>query len=179
MIRDDDELSARFFPPDRLITADVAVVLGANDPMRPAERAVALYRNGHARELLFSGGFNGRLGGTEAEEMAAVARAAGVPNDAILIEPQARHTDENLQFARAMISKSSAILLVTIQFHLCRALIAARKHFPDAVEIGWTCYPSLHYDSTNWSRSPRGRADVESEIRKIGLYYGAATDAVR
>ena len=173
-----EQINARFFPPDRLIAADVAVVLGGNDPFRPAERAVRLYLDGQVRQLLFTGGFNPRLGANEADEMARFAQAAGVPDEAILIEPCASNTDENLQFSRTMLGTPSAVLLVAIHFHVARALLAARKHFPPSVDIGWTCYPSRYHRSADWASSPKGRTDVESETRKIALYYGAVPDQV-
>jgi uncharacterized SAM-binding protein YcdF (DUF218 family) len=174
---DIDLVSECFFLPDAPVDADAALVFGMNDWRRPTARAVALYRTGQARKLLFTGGFNAKIGATEAEEMAAFARDCGVPESDILVEPRARHTGENVQFARDIIEAAfgpgaaPSLMLVTIHYHLRRALIAARKYFPPPVKIGWSCYPSRHYSASDWFETPQGRAAVESEIGKIEKYY--------
>jgi len=60
--------------------------------------AVAEWRRGAAPLLLFSGGAaHNRV--VEARVMAEVARRLGVPPGAIIVEPRARHTVENLEYA--------------------------------------------------------------------------------
>ncbi len=166
-----------FFLDDAPIDADVAIVLGMNQWWRPARLAVDLYRAGRVGRLLFTGGHNRRIDACEAAEMAAFARREQVPEPAILVEPCAAHTDDNLRFARQLLDaqiKAGAlrsVMLVTIHFHLRRTVLAARRHLPAGVKIGWASYPSLHYASSDWHRSERGRADVVSEIGKIATYY--------
>jgi uncharacterized SAM-binding protein YcdF (DUF218 family) len=67
-----------------------------------------------------------------------------------------------------------SILLVTIHYHIRRAIIAARRHFPSSIEIGWVCYPSRHYSSSNWRYSAHGREHVRSEVSKIEKYYAVS-----
>jgi uncharacterized SAM-binding protein YcdF (DUF218 family) len=168
------------FVPDNFLDADVAIVLGMSDWRRPVMRAVELYREGHVRRLLFTGGYNSKIKATEATEMAALATACRVPEANILVEPRAAHTDQNMTFSRELLdariglAELRSILLVTIHYHSRRAIIAARRHFPTSIEIGWVCYPSKHYSSSNWRYSPHGREHVLSEVSKIEKYYAVS-----
>ncbi|MGE0845704.1 MAG: YdcF family protein [Flavobacteriaceae bacterium] len=167
-----------FFPPDRRLRADVAIVFGMSAPERPVERAVELFNAGIVRRLLFTGGYNERLGRAEADEMAVLANGQGVPAEAILIEDRARNTEENIELSCRLLEDRwgaagvGSVMLLTIHYHLRRAHLAARRRIPEDVALGWTCYPSLHYTSRNWFEVERGRRDVTSEIEKIERYYG-------
>ena len=171
-----------FFPSDRRETAEVAIVFGMNDPRRPVEHAVEAFRGGLVQRLLFTGGYNERLRRTEAEVMAELACGFGVPDKAILIEDQARNTEENIVLSQRLLqdetsgSEVSSIMLLTIHYHLRRAILAARRHVPPGVELSWTSYPSAHYSSRNWYETERGCHDVLTEIGKIERYYGLALD---
>jgi len=174
------QVSKYIFVPDNFLDADVAVVLGMSDWRRPVMRAVELHREGRAKRLLFTGGYNSKIKATEAIEMAALARASGVPGANILVEPGAAHTDQNMSFSRELLDANidlaelRSILLVTIHYHVRRAIIAARRHFPRSIEIGWVSYPSRHYSSSDWRSSHHGRENVASEVSKIEKYYAVS-----
>ncbi|KAH8900288.1 DUF218-domain-containing protein [Thozetella sp. PMI_491] len=74
---------------------------------RVAHRAAELYLAGLAPLLIFSGGVGalteGRFAVPEAEEFAAIARARGVPDTAILVEPRSTNTGENVRFTHALL----------------------------------------------------------------------------
>jgi len=170
-------ITRRFFLPDASLKADVAIVFGMNDWRRPTARAIEIYQAGQAQKLLFTGGYNARLCVVEAREMAAYARAQGVSESDILVEPEAVHTDDNVLFSRNLIEARfgrdavRSVLMVTIHYHLARTLIAARRYFAGDVQIGWATYPSLYYSGADWHKIERGRRDVEAEIGKIEKYY--------
>lgn len=88
--------------------AEIILVFGSND-LRVADHAACLFMEGFAPWLLFSGA-RGRMTQaweeTEAEAMARVARDAGVPASAILIENRATHTGENIRFSRDLLVAS-------------------------------------------------------------------------
>jgi uncharacterized SAM-binding protein YcdF (DUF218 family) len=90
-----------------LAPADGILVFGSND-LRVAEHAAELFHLGLAPWVLFSGG-RGRMTmnwpETEAEAMARVARDRGVPESAVLIEPAASHTGENIRFSRELLAR--------------------------------------------------------------------------
>lgn len=176
---DVDMLSRCFFPPERRIAADVAIVFGMNAPERPVAHAVAAFNAGLARRLLFTGGYNRRLGCAEGPEMARQAIANGVPAEAVLVEDQALHTEQNVEFACRLLENErggrpgvGSVLILTIEYHLRRACLAARRRLPEDVDLGWTCYPSRHYGASNWFEVARGRTDVLGELARIERYYG-------
>lgn len=177
---DTDLIGSCLFLEDNLIEADVAIVFGMNDWQRPAERAIELYRSGKARFLLFTGGFNSNLGECEAVAMSDFARKAGLPDRAILMESRAAHTEENMLFSKEILETHPELrelrsaILVTIHYHLRRAILAARRHLPAPVELGWTTYPSRHYSASDWYKSARGRSNATSEVAKIGKYYAVS-----
>ena len=93
---------------ETISTADIILVFGSND-LRVAEHAASLFLHGLAPSILFSGA-RGRMTQawpeTEAETMAQVAREAGVPESAILIENRATNTGENIRFSRELLARS-------------------------------------------------------------------------
>ncbi|MBV9773357.1 MAG: YdcF family protein, partial [Gemmatimonadetes bacterium] len=122
--------------------ADAVVVLGGGvgpDGVLPTvarnrvERAVQLFEAGIAPRLILSG----RCGltdpepaVTEAAAMAAYARELGLPDDALLLEDEAKDTLGNAYFVRARFLEPngwSSIRVVTSDFHLSRAAWVFRK----------------------------------------------------
>jgi uncharacterized SAM-binding protein YcdF (DUF218 family) len=81
---------------------------------RRVRAAVDAFREGAAPLLLFSGGaVHNKI--VEAQVMADFARSLGVPDGAMLVEPRARHTTENLQYAAYLLlpRDRKRILLIT------------------------------------------------------------------
>lgn len=115
---------------DGLVRADVIVVLGAaqaNGQPLPVfrgrlEHAVALYHQGHARYMLFTGGKQPRDQYTEAEAGRMYALQNGVPDSAILLEDRGRTTLQSMRAcARIMREhKLQRAILVSDPFHAFR-----------------------------------------------------------
>ena len=124
---------------DRVLTQDQAaeldcdciLVLGAaiweNDTPCPMladrlDQAIALYHLGASEVLLMSGDEADR----ETTVMRDYALAAGVPEDAIVLDPEGYSTFESVQRAKEVFGERN-ILLVTQGYHLYRALYIARQ----------------------------------------------------
>ena len=113
--------------------ADALIVLGAQVHRngRPSaalrgrvQRAVALYHAGFAPRLVVTGGV-GEAGIAEASVMQALAVAGGVPERAIVIEPQATRTLESAR-AIGMIGRQAGwrrVIIVSDPFHLWRTAL--------------------------------------------------------
>jgi uncharacterized SAM-binding protein YcdF (DUF218 family) len=86
---------------------------------RRVDGAVALWRAGLASRIVVSG---------RGEAEAGVARAlrAGVPAAALLAEPHARNTRENIQLSRSLLAEST-FWIVSDDWHLPRACLIARR----------------------------------------------------
>jgi uncharacterized SAM-binding protein YcdF (DUF218 family) len=163
----------------QLERVDAIVVLGA--PLRPdgtltavlAERVsagVELWRRGVASLLCMTGGVTRESAVAEACAMAAVARAAGVPEEALLVEAVSRNTYENARLlAEELLPRGlDHVVLVTQPFHLRRA----RLHF---VRAGFRAAGHVIADSVQL-RSARGLGwilrEYPSLLRDALLYLG-------
>ncbi|EKF9124036.1 YdcF family protein [Vibrio cholerae] len=122
--------------------ADLILVLGSND-VRVAEHAAKLYHQGLAPYVLFSGGFGrftqGVFNHSEAETFAAIAKDAGVPEHAILLETQSTNSGENLHFSHQLLVQQAwpakRILLVQKPYMERRAYATFMQQWPESVEI--------------------------------------------
>jgi uncharacterized SAM-binding protein YcdF (DUF218 family) len=140
-----DQRSAR----SDLRQADVILVLGSavwpNEQPSPSlrartERAIELYQEGYAPYLLLSGGL-GRYPPEEAEVMRRLVVAAGLPEQALILDQEARSTQESIANARATLKEEGwqTALIVSDPFHIQRALLMAD-------DAGFEAYgvPALH-----------------------------------
>ncbi|MGB3312028.1 MAG: YdcF family protein [Nodosilinea sp.] len=97
-----------------------------------------LYLAGKAPLLVFSGGRitwgQGQIR-SEAEDMAELAAALGVPNRAMLMEPDSLNTFENATYTQVLLADRGIkrILLVTSAMHMPRALAIFRKQGFEAI----------------------------------------------
>lgn len=106
-------------------------------------RAVELYRSGIAPRIILSG----RCGlhdpdplVTEAAAMAAYARERGIPDEALLLEEEARDTLGNAYFTRELFLAPNgwrSIRVVTSDFHLSRAAWVFRKILGPAYDFSF------------------------------------------
>ena len=109
----------------KLVKADVILVLGGRDT-RVAEYAATLYLEGWASLILFAGSGSvhnhkrGReqfVGSTEADVFANIARAVGVPDNAILIENKSQNTGENFMFSMRLLHERGIDAKIIIAIH--------------------------------------------------------------
>ncbi|MFH9416222.1 YdcF family protein [Streptomyces rochei] len=119
----------------------VAVGLGSHD-LGVADTAVILYKRGMAPLLLFTGATSPttreRMPRGEAVHYQERAVELGVPSTAILVEPRARNTGENIRFSRELLEKEgievASVLLISKPYEERRAYATARKLWP-TVEV--------------------------------------------
>lgn len=147
--------------PGEPVAADVMLVLGTND-LRVADYAAQLYHEGFAPLLICTGGVahTQDLLATgwhrpEAEVFAERCQELGVPELALLIEPEARNTAENFRFSRALLHrgalKPERLLVVVKPFMQRRAMAHHAVEWPEvpATTASWPgtfaqyCTPEL------------------------------------
>lgn len=97
-----------------------------------------LYLAGKAPLLVFSGGritWGEGQSRSEAEDMAELAAALGVPSSAMLIEPDSLNTFENATYTQVLLADRDIerILLVTSAMHMPRALAIFKKQGFEAI----------------------------------------------
>ncbi|MEV0962485.1 YdcF family protein [Streptomyces sp. NPDC059017] len=119
----------------------VAIGLGSHD-LGVADTTADLYHRGFAPLIVFTGATSrttrDRMPRGEAEHYRERVLELGVPADAILVDPNARNTGENIRFSRALLAERgidvSSVLLVSKPYEERRAYATARKLWPE-VEI--------------------------------------------
>ncbi|MGW1711213.1 YdcF family protein [Streptomyces sp. NPDC002206] len=119
----------------------VGIGLGSHD-LGVADVTANLYRRGMFPLIVFTGATSrttrDRMPRGEAEHYRERALELGVPASAILVEPKARNTGENIDFARGLLAERgidvSSVLLVSKPYEERRAYATARRLWPE-VEI--------------------------------------------
>lgn len=109
---------------------------------RPSERlrrrvalGIGLYRKGAASLMVMSGGGAGTV--AEATVMRDLAREAGVPDAALLLEPESCNTFENAAHTARLLREmnKTRIVLVSDRAHLPRAARMFRRAGIEVVEV--------------------------------------------
>jgi uncharacterized SAM-binding protein YcdF (DUF218 family) len=124
-------------------------------------QAARLFHRGLAPRIIVTGGsFLAEHGGpptTEAEAMRAFLLDLGVPAEAILDEPKALNTIDNIRNVRAMVG-DGRVALVTSAYHMPRALqLAGRaKLNVGAFPFDYKATPSVRLPWDNWLPSVDG-----------------------
>ena len=153
--------------------ADVILVLGsavwANEQPSPSlrartERAIELYQEGYAPYLLLSGGL-GRHPPEEAEVMRRLATAAGVPEEALVLDKEAHSTRESIEKAREIMQREGweTAIFVSDPFHMQRSLLMAR-------DVGIQAYGSPALDSPTYTLPARRGFYTSREVLALWWY---------
>ncbi|MGW7385183.1 YdcF family protein [Streptomyces sp. NPDC054794] len=116
----------------------VAIGLGSHD-LGVADTAVDLYKRGLVPLLVFTGATSpttrARMPRGEAVHYRERALELGVPSSAVLVEPRARNTAENIRFSKAVLEEAgadvSSVLLISKPYEERRAYATARKEWPE------------------------------------------------
>ncbi|MGW0625983.1 YdcF family protein [Streptomyces sp. NPDC002758] len=129
----------------------VAIGLGSHD-LGVADTTADLYHRGMAPLIVFTGATSRttheRMPRGEAEHYRKRAIELGVPESAILVEPNARNTGENIRFSRALLEERhvpvSSVLLVSKPYEERRAYATARKLWPDVEWVSASTPMTFH-----------------------------------
>ena len=125
-------------------SAETALLLGGR-PARAVERALAaarLYQEGRVNVIVASGGVEWDYQGeriSEARLMDRILRREGVPEEAIILENEARTTIENMIYGTLQISRRydnflDRVIIVTSVSHMKRSLALAKALLPRNID---------------------------------------------
>lgn len=138
-----------------LTPADCIFVMCSND-LRVAEYAAKLYHQKLAPLIIFSGGegrfTDGLFDKSEAETFAEIAKLAGVPNEAILVETKSSNSGENVRFTEQLLRekemKCESLILVQKPFMERRAIATFEKQWQSPysqLQVTSTAHPFFEY----------------------------------
>jgi len=155
---------------DPLAKADAIVAISGDTGAR-AESAIALWKQGYAPVLIFSGGSSDPESVASAELMKRTAVAAGIPANAIVVEGTSATTEENAERV-AMLMKTAGLrsaILVTSPYHQRRAAILFEREF-DRSGLSFRNHPAddPDWDATLWWTSEPSRSLTLVELAKLG-----------
>ena len=161
----------------QLEKADCILVLGSHDT-RVAERGAELYLQGWAPVILFSGGLGNVTKGiwteTEADKFAAIARRAGVPYNAILVENKSTNTGENIVFSRQLLAEKQldpdTFIVVQKPYMERRSFATFKKHWPDKRLV--VTSPQIAFDAYANEEIPTERVIniMVGDLQRIKIY---------
>jgi len=155
---------------DPLAHADAIVAISGDTGAR-AESAIALWKQGYAPVLIFSGGSSDPESVASAELMKRTAVAAGVPGNAIVVEGTSATTEENAQRV-AELMKSAGLhsaILVTSPYHQRRAALLFEREFV-RLSLSFRNHPAddPDWDATFWWTREPSRTLTLVELAKLG-----------
>jgi uncharacterized SAM-binding protein YcdF (DUF218 family) len=164
---------------DPLAKADAIVAISGDTGAR-AETAIALWKQGYAPLLIFSGGSSDPESVASAELMKRAAVSAGVPPNAILVEGESATTEENAQkVAELMRSRAlRSAILVTSPYHQRRAAMLFEREFGRGTLV-LVNHPAVDpvWDANLWWTRDPARTLTLIELAKLGaLVVGQRPD---
>jgi len=161
--------------PDDGGRGDVALLLGSNlrYVMPRVEAAARLYLDGRVKYVMPSGGVEWELDGeriSEALYMKRLLLEMGVPEDAILLENEARTTKENMiygtlqMYRQLKLENVHKVYIVSSELHMRRALPFARNLLPRSIEVAPYAARNGVEARVNWNKSVANRARTERSL---------------
>ena len=157
------------------VYAEVAILLGAPVSRMPerVRGAAKLYFEGRVKYIIPSGGVEweteeGMI--SEALFMTKMLKELGVPDEAIIVEDEARTTRENMLYStiqmcrKIKLSKINRVIIVTSPSHVRRSLIHANMLLPRSVEISGYAVESETDSKETWFNHSESVEFVEKEI---------------
>ncbi len=136
-------------------------------------KAVELYKAGWAKQIIFSSGYIYTV--QEPKIMRALAISEGVPDQAILLDTNARNTVENVRNVREILDAHGwkRILLVSSPYHMRRASLVYRKADPERQVTYVPVSPSHFYTrrTESWGGRQVAWEQLDAWIHELGAIF--------
>lgn len=157
-------------PLEPLQRSDAIVVISGDEALARYRDGVRLYRAGWALRLIFSGAtWDGTH--SNAEVMRTLALEDGVPDSAILVDPEGGDTYGNAVNTRDLMvaHELKSAILVTSPYHLQRATLTFRGVFEGTgIRVIGRSAPDGEWRKTSWWMQPDTRSLTVRELEKLG-----------
>ena len=154
----------------KCIQADAIVVVSGGDTDARADQGIALFKNGWARRLIFSGAAVDKSGPSNAKAMETRALAAGVSAEAILLDEKSATTNENAENVIKIAHQNGykSLIVVSSGYHVRRVLMEFQRS-----NSGLTILTHPVTQDKDWGRfwwtTPRGWSLAGSELVKDAI----------
>ncbi len=164
-------------PQNKLVRSDVIVAISGGETAARTEEAVKLYQEGWAPHIIFSGAALDPNSPSNAAAMAAAARKAGVPAEAIALDEAAANTRQNAAGVAAIVNRQGykSVILVTSPYHQRRAYVTFHRALGPALTITNHSSFDENWRRSHWWATPYSRNLTFSELQKV--LFELASDA--
>jgi uncharacterized SAM-binding protein YcdF (DUF218 family) len=154
------------------VAADAIVVVSGGDTNARTDEGIALFNNGWANEIVFSGAAQDKTGPSNAAAMRDRAILAGIPAMAIFVEESSETTAENAQNTQTIFEQNEyeTVILVTSGYHERRATLEFEKESAGITVLNHPVLSDKDW-SLWWWATPRGWWLAGGEIAKITAFY--------
>lgn len=160
-------------------SAPVAILLGG--PMKymdaRARAAFELYEAGRVEVIVSTGCASFKRPEeswiTQAQYMANLLMKWGVPQEAIILEPEARTTVENMLYSQIQINRrfgdcqTRDVIIVTCRPHLRRSKLTAQIYLPSCINVYGYPAKDERVDSKNWMNDEKMRISIPKNVRLL------------
>lgn len=162
------------------VPTDVGFILGVNSPgiqKSLAKKATSFQLKKYFNKIILSGAplvHGANI--SEADELADFMRKSGVANDALVFEPNATNTQENVEFARDLVGKGVAGQAVTSVHCLGnvfggrRILMTMKRRWPEVTPAVTLVGPRPDFKET-WQDYDFDRQRICYEFNKLAPYF--------
>ena len=166
-------------------TGDVAILLGCwpEIAIERAKAAAELYHAGRVKYIVASGGVKWEYEGdmiSEADLMAHIMIENGVPENAIILDNEARTTIENMICSTLALNRTAefpkikSVIIVTSVLHMQRSFALAKAFLPRKFQI--SRYPSYQeLSKEEWLSIDKNRKTLNN---CISLFKGLIDDGI-
>jgi uncharacterized SAM-binding protein YcdF (DUF218 family) len=166
-----------FFGPAYLLDApqptphasDAIVVISGDEQMARFAEGLNLYQQGLGKFLVFSGAAYDN-GTSNADVMRGLAVARGIPDAAILEEPQGEDTWGNAVYTRQVLEshRLQSAILVTSPYHLRRAQVTFDAAYAGSgIQLTVHAAPDSQWRKVTWWQQAETRRLTFTELQKL------------
>lgn len=167
--------------PDAPAQADVIICLGAGmDPdgtlhhsaIKRVETCAALYADGIAPRVHFTGGRGAPDGPAAGNQMALLAQSLGVPAEATSTENASHSTLQNAYYSQPMLADATRLMIVTEAFHLPRSVASFGIFGPHDLDIYMSepIRPNAN-GGWDWRMIRREAAAIWFNALRVGVWH--------
>ncbi|MBV9327891.1 MAG: YdcF family protein [Chloroflexi bacterium] len=149
--------------------SDAIVVISGDEQMARFAEGVNLYQQGFGKYLVFSGAAYDN-GTSNADVMRSLAVERGIPESAILEEPQGEDTWGNAVYTRRVLEDHDlqSAILVTSPYHLRRAQVTFDAAYAGSgIQLTVHAAPDSQWRKLSWWQQAETRRLTFTELQKL------------
>ena len=153
--------------------SDAVVVISGDEQLARFQEGVNLYERGFGQYLVFSGAAFDN-GTSNADVMRSLAVKRGIPDAAILEEPQGEDTWGNAVFTRQVLEEHGlrSAILVTSPYHARRAKLTFDAAYSGSgISLMVHAAPDSQWRKLSWWQQPETRRLTFTELQKLAYIF--------